>query len=176
MDAFISNNPYQQGLNLKNLLGLGTTPAPQTNPSAYQPGGFMMQWGQGFKLPYNPADIFSKVNQSVGAPSLSEGMQQMPGNIGIASNSPARAYLASMRAVAPQVSQNANIRAMLPLQYGSQNASSLLAQQIAAEQEALGLAGMQNSYYAQEMQQGLGGMNLLMGLLNPFLSELTSVQ
>lgn len=174
MDAFISNNPYQQGLNLNNLLGLGTTPAPQTNPSAYQPGGFMMQ-RQEFRLPYNPADIFSKVNQSVGAPNMAEAMQQMPGNTGIAANSPARAYLASMRAVAPQVSQNANIRAMLPLQYGAQNASSLLQQQIAAEQEALGLAGMQNAYYAQQQQQGMGGLNLLMGLLNPFLGQLTSV-
>lgn len=153
------------GLNPSNLLRNIGLPGPQNVSGLYQPGG-MLYGASSFMLPYNPGDVRDKVGQSMAAPSMSQALQQMPGNTGVAHNSPARVYLAAMRA-GSQRGQNASTRALLPLQYGGQNAQSLLSQQIGLQDYDLNLE-------AQSQAQSQSGLGLVMQLLSPFLNSVLS--
>ena len=154
------------GMNPSNLMSSAGIPSPQSSPSMYQPGGSMYSMGGQIDLPYNPNDISDSVGQSVGAPDFASALRSMPSN-GVAYNSPARAYLAAMRAVSPKVGQNANTRAMMPLRYGGINARFGQGQQIAD-------LGFDYATRMQQNQQRNEGLGIVMGLLSPFLGSLMS--
>lgn len=147
---------FGQGMNLNNYMMLGNNPSPQGAPSAYQPGGMLYS---GIPSPFAANDIAASVTQAMQAPSFSSNLNSMPMNRGVARNSPARAYLAAM-ASANAKGNNANLRAMMPLQANYTNLGADLDSRISG--------GM----FSQSM--GRNGMSLMMQLLQPFLSQLTS--
>jgi hypothetical protein len=157
-------------------------PAPQFNPTAYFPGGSATQLQSGFtsyRLPYDPAAVNTKVNQSLAAPDIRAALGAMPQNTGVAFNSPGRAYAASIAAAATQA-DNAQKRAMMPLQAESANLSTLLNQEAARNAEAAAMAQFgQNQWQmlqrqaleAQQLQdqQRMSAMGSLQAMLSPFV-------
>jgi hypothetical protein len=141
---------WGNGMNINNLMMLGTNPSPQAVPTAYQPNG--MLYG-GVPTPFQQSDIQSATAQSQVGPSFSGNLNQMPMNRGVARNSPARAYLAAMSA-GKLAGINANNRAMMPLNMNYQNQQARMNSQ------------------AQQMQFGQQNSGLMMGLLAPFLNQL----
>lgn len=156
------------GLNIDNMMSMiGGVPGSQSAPNLYQPGGmfYEVQGNNAFRLPYNPADVRSKVGQGMQAPDFAASLRSLPGNRGVAHNSPARAYVAAMKGVMPKVGANASTQAMLPLQYGSLNAESLLSQEI-------GNLGFGQSLQRQYQSQANQGLETVMSLLSPFLNSM----
>lgn len=147
---------FGNGMNLNNYMMLGNNPSPQGAPSAYQPGGLL--YG-GIPSPFATNDIAASVTQALQAPSLSGNLNSMPMNRGVARNSPARAYLAAMSSANTR-GNNANLRAMMPLQANYANLGADLNSRISG--------GMFN----QSMSRP--GISMMMQLLSPFLNQLTS--
>lgn len=152
------------GMNPQNMAASAGVPGPQNSPSLYQPNGMFYGSAQQ-PMPYNPMDIRSKLGQSMQAPDFAGALRSQPQN-GTAHNSPARAYIAAMR-TAGQVGQNANMRAMLPLQYAGQNANAMQGYQIGDQDYNLSLQGMSQSQSNQ-------GMGMIFDLLSPFLNQMMS--
>lgn len=126
-------------------------PAPQFTPSAYQPGGLSYTGlSGGTRLPYNPIDVRSKVNQSIVAPDLHAALGTFASNRGISFRSPG-VVAGAMAKLSPILEANASNRAMIPLQMEGENASTSLSGSIQDRQHQLAMMGLQ----AQAMQNNV---------------------